>query len=1099
VDLLWLAGDSNGLLSLSFARDAFLVRASQELDQANASMSEKEFQLQGVGDPRLAVHATSAHPAWLWSTDGNKVLWANPVGALLFGAANGAMLARKTFGPADTHRRQVAQLAGRLLPDGPIRLERLRGFGAALGRLMTCSCARLAFPDGTHGILIAATETRGQPMPLIERLQRLVEDVETPIVAFARDGLFVGASNAARALPGFPNLAESLVENLADAGLDAARSDALENGSVELPIGAGRMVLQRVGTGSDVGLVALIAPGAEAALRPSRRATAAAAPAIETAGRPTPLQPAATAQPGEAPVPTATPAPSVTSAANGRRDPLRFTWQMDADGRFSFGADAFTRLIGPGVAAGFGRPWQDIADAFGLDPKGRVLEAVATRETWSGITIYWPVEGGGRLPVELTGLPVYDADRNFLGYRGFGVCSVLDSLAHLEQLRGLAPADDPSAPPIPPADTVRADLQHVTAAEPPTECAVVAFAPPSTRASIANDTSPNTDLHEPVEMPENVVPFRPPGDQKSPTLTPGENNAFDELARQLSARLDHDNDSGATSEPSQPEWLAKPEPPPRGESGRDRALLDLLPSGVLIYRLDRLLYANPAFLERIGYDSLHSLEQAGGLETLYVEPGVSSTSSTSETGTPVTISASHEFSEPTPSTDGRLFSISWDGEAAHALMFSSEQPIAPAESVPSNGAPADAASAQQASEPTAQAESPPQAASQGSTQDSTHGSTQASAEDLAAILDTMAEGIVMFDADGNIRACNRRAEALFGYDSTEFARRNFAELFAPESQRVVGAYLESVMGADVASLADHGCDVLARVKRGSIIPLTMTMGRPRPDRPNFFAVFRDISQSGKSADAAQVPQADDPTANAKDNIKDNTKDDMLARISREVGAPLNAILAFSEAMIGERPGSFGSERYLEYARDIHASGERVMAVINDLLQLSRIETGTLDLAFADQNLNEMVENCVSVMQPQANRERIIIRTSLAQALPPVLADGRALRQITMNLIGNSIHLANPAGQVIVSTALSDVGEVVLRVRDTGHGLNDNEIAAALEPIRHASSDQASNGSAVNLSLTKALVEANRARFHIKPGGRSGTLIEVVFSHAVARA
>ena len=103
VDLLWLAGDSNGLLSLSFARDAFLVRAFQELDQANASMSQKEFQLQGVGDPRLAIHATSAHPAWLWSMDGSKVLWANPVGARLFGAANGATLARKTFGLADTH------------------------------------------------------------------------------------------------------------------------------------------------------------------------------------------------------------------------------------------------------------------------------------------------------------------------------------------------------------------------------------------------------------------------------------------------------------------------------------------------------------------------------------------------------------------------------------------------------------------------------------------------------------------------------------------------------------------------------------------------------------------------------------------------------------------------------------------------------------------------------------------------------------------------------------------------------------------------------------------------------------------------------------
>jgi signal transduction histidine kinase len=140
------------------------------------------------------------------------------------------------------------------------------------------------------------------------------------------------------------------------------------------------------------------------------------------------------------------------------------------------------------------------------------------------------------------------------------------------------------------------------------------------------------------------------------------------------------------------------------------------------------------------------------------------------------------------------------------------------------------------------------------------------------------------------------------------------------------------------------------------------------------------------------------------------------------------------------------------------------------------------------------------MQPQANRERIIIRTSLAHQLPPVIADARALRQIALNLIGNSIHLANAGGQVIVSTALSDFGEVVLRVRDTGHGLNDNEVAAALEPFRTpAPSDQASDNPALNLSLTKALVEANRAQFHIKTGGHSGTLIEVVFSLAAARA
>ena len=167
-------------------------------------------------DPRLAAHATSALPAWLWSIDGARILWANPVGARLFGANNAAALAKKIFGPADPHRRQVARLAGQLPLTGAIRLERLRGFGAPLGALATCGCARLDFADGSHGILIAATDAAGRAMPLVERLRRLVEAIEAPVAAFARDGTLVGASDAARALLGFRDLAEA---GLGEAGL----------------------------------------------------------------------------------------------------------------------------------------------------------------------------------------------------------------------------------------------------------------------------------------------------------------------------------------------------------------------------------------------------------------------------------------------------------------------------------------------------------------------------------------------------------------------------------------------------------------------------------------------------------------------------------------------------------------------------------------------------------------------------------------------------------------------------------------------------------------------------------------------------------------
>jgi PAS domain S-box-containing protein len=1113
-------------------------------------MNNAEFQLQALGDPRLAVHATSPRPAWLWSIDGARIWWANPVGARLFGAANSAELAQKTFGPADPHRRQVAPLAGRLSSTGAIRLERLRGFGAALGMPVTCGCARLDFADGSQGILVAAAEPVGRTMPLVERLQRLVEGIDTPVAAFTRDGLLAGASDAARPLLG--------IRDLSEAGLDEARDNALTHGRAETPFGTGHMVLQRVGSGADAGLVALIAPGAvEAAYQPVVQPIIASTPQYEapatTSEAPAefalfdefaamPDQPAGqhvdvdappepdvdvphveamqAEPPAEATVhaeihedepspyveavadePIVAPSNEPPPPAEIITQPLRFIWRMDAEGRFSLDSGEFTRLIGARIAAGFGRLWSDIAQAFGLDPDGRVVKAVATRNTWTGITLNWPVDDGSRLPVELSGLPMLDRARNFAGYRGFGVCRDLDGLTRLAALRRHEFFSDPPAPQTTAVDIIQAGpasdllasdlLASESPAADPLEPEFASSAPPESPAPIAVETSQQTDLEIPVEIPKNVLLFRPIGEPKSPVLTPVENTAFNELARQLSARLDSENDAPATpatadvpeaiiDQPAAPEtpeqtseepaWLTRAEPPARGETRRDKTLLDLIPVGVLIYRLDRLLYANPAFLERIGYASLFALEEAGGLDALYVEPGVSSASSTSDTGTPVTISASQASSEHAPSSaaDARLFTISWDDEAALALIFSDAQAESAAVAVA-----AAIAEAIPVAEPLA--------------------AGRANAEELGAILDTTADGVLMFDAEGNINSCNRSAEALFGYDGEALVQRKLAELFAPESQPAVKYYLESTGDAGVASLLDHGRDLLGRVRGGGIIPLSMTMGRTQPHSPNFFAVFRDLSQAKKSeGELQQARRLADRAANAKA--------DMLARISHEVRTPLNAIIGFAEVMIGERFGALGNERYGEYMKDIRASGERVIAILNELLDLTRIETGKLDLAFANQNLNDLVESCVAVMQPRANRERIIIRTSLAHMLPPVVADARALRQITLNLIGNSIHLANAGGQVIVSTALSDFGEVVLRFRDTGHGLNDDEIAAAMEPFRtRAPADQASDSPGVSLSLTKALVEANRAKFQIKTGPHSGTLIEVVFSHTMARA
>ena len=120
-------------------------------------MKDADFRGLGASDPRLATHASSTLPAWLWSADGVRILWANPVGLDAFGARDAAGLSDRVFGPADPHRRQIAQLATRLNPNGAVRMERLRGFGAAAGMLATCSCSRIDFPDGRYGVLVVSS------------------------------------------------------------------------------------------------------------------------------------------------------------------------------------------------------------------------------------------------------------------------------------------------------------------------------------------------------------------------------------------------------------------------------------------------------------------------------------------------------------------------------------------------------------------------------------------------------------------------------------------------------------------------------------------------------------------------------------------------------------------------------------------------------------------------------------------------------------------------------------------------------------------------------------------------------------------------------
>ena len=1032
-------------------------------------MNDVTSHLALLRDPRLSPHATSTTPVWLWSTDAARVLWANPVGAAIFDAPAPAALAARRFDPRDPAAAQIARLAETLPRSGSGRLERLRGFGVGFRRLLLCTCARITLPDHTPAILVVAMESAGPALSLAKRVARLYDGADGPLAAFAADGTLLYAT-----AQGHDRLGGAT--SLAALGAEFIAEDAITTGRAGGATPLGPLTIERIGTGATMVLIATLAaagseppaPAAEAPHPPETRpapvsAPVAQAPAMATApASPAPATPAAEDKP--------VPPLQVDMAIPERRHPLRFVWQMDAAGHFTLGSDEFTELIGPRNATALGRPWKEIADELALDPENQVARAVATRDTWSGITVSWPAEGSAdRLKVELSGLPIYDRNRNFLGYRGFGVCRDIDRIAALAAIRRSSSLFATQS-----SQALASAAEPAAAKKSPDGAPPVAH-PPS---PLASEAKPETSAPPPrVKQPApNVVPFRGMAaaatpaassepkapEPKTPALSPVERNAFRELARQLTARLKgvvNDDAQAATaptssggadaSEHPSATVSQAPEPASTGVdvTAAERPLLDRIPVGILVYRLERLLYANRAFLDWTGYDSLDALARAGGLDRLFAGSG--RLGEADGLGTTLAITTRRGDQMP---VEGRLFSVPWNGESALVLMLAS----------------AGANDRHQAIETALR-------------------HAEAQTRELEAILDIATDGIIVVERDGRIASANRRAEALLGYEAHELTGRSFADLFTPESQHVALDDLEQISRNGVRRLINDGRDVVGRLRRGGDIPLFMTMGRIADDSDRVCAVLRDVTPWKKAeSDLVAAKQAAETMSAAKS--------DFLAKISHEIRTPLNSIIGFSEVMIEERFGPIGNERYRDYLKDIRTSGGHVVSLLNDLLDLSKIETGRLDLTFASLNLNDLVQSCVALMQPQATRERIIIRSSLAPGVRPVVADVRSVRQIVLNLLSNSIKFTGTGGQVIVSTAQSNPAEVTLRVRDSGIGMDEKELAVALEPFRQlaTSTRWGSAGTGLGLPLTKALAEANHARFAITSKVNDGTLVEIAF-------
>ena len=218
------------------------------------------------------------------------------------------------------------------------------------------------------------------------------------------------------------------------------------------------------------------------------------------------------------------------------------------------------------------------------------------------------------------------------------------------------------------------------------------------------------------------------------------------------------------------------------------------------------------------------------------------------------------------------------------------------------------------------------------------------------------------------------------------------------------------------------------------------------------------------------------------------KSRFLATMSHELRTPLNAILGFSEVMIAELMGPLNNRTYKEYCENIHTSGKHLLHVINEILDLSRIEAGKHELQEEAIKLSDIAEECHRLVKLKAESKNLKIVEAIDPSMPGIWADERAMRQICLNLLSNALKFTPPGGLITIRVASAPNGQQILSIKDTGPGIPKEEIPRVMQAFGQGSlaHESAEGGTGLGLPIVQSLAELHGGRFELKSEVRKGT-------------
>jgi PAS domain S-box-containing protein len=347
----------------------------------------------------------------------------------------------------------------------------------------------------------------------------------------------------------------------------------------------------------------------------------------------------------------------------------------------------------------------------------------------------------------------------------------------------------------------------------------------------------------------------------------------------------------------------------------------------------------------------------------------------------------------------------------------------------------------------------------------------------SAMLECALDSIVTIDHDGAVIEWNPAAERTFGYPRDEAVGRDLAELIIPPSLRE--AHRRGLARYEVAghgAVLDQCVEIAAMHADGTVFPVELTVTTLHlGDRLVFTATIRDI-RDRKQAEA-ELRQAKEAAEEAN-----CAKSRFLANMSHELRTPLNAIIGFSEILLEQCFGEL-NPRQVKDMENILKGGRHLLHLINEILDLSKVEAGRMDLECAPLDVPSALADVLTTVKPLAARKRIRLETVADDDLPPLQADQQKFHQILFNLLSNAIKFTPEGGRVTV-TARWRAPELCVSISDTGIGidLQDQErIFREFEQL-DSSYTRSQKGTGLGLALTRKLIEMHGGRLWVESAG-----------------